>query len=184
MGGFRDLAGERFGRLTVVAFSGKTASGNYKWQCSCDCGVSKTLPSDHLVRKVQPVQSCGCYRDDQTRAACSPDPDAVAFRLLLGSYRKRSRLKGIAFDLTEEAFRQITSSDCRYCGASPSLTISNKPGTGYYTYNSIDRKDPRRGYVTDNVTACCKPCNYMKWTLSEDEFISRAKAIACKAGGQ
>jgi hypothetical protein len=184
MGVFRDLAGERFGRLTVVSFSGKTASGNYKWQCSCDCGASKTLPSDHLVRKAQPVISCGCYRDDRIRETCSPDPDAVAFRLLLGTYKKRSRIKKIAFDLTDEEFSRITSSDCRYCGAAPSLVMMNKPGTGRYIYNSIDRKDPKRGYVADNVTACCKPCNYMKWTLSESEFIARATAIARKAGGQ
>lgn len=182
MGLFRDLTGERYGRLTVQAVGLKTKSGNYKWICLCDCGAEKVLPADHLLRKVQPVQSCGCYRDDRIRETCSPDPNGTAFRLLLGVYKKRSRLKGIEFGLTEEEFRNLTSCDCHYCGAPPEMVIENRPRSGRYVYSSIDRKDPNDGYTPDNSVSCCKSCNYMKWTFSEAEFLERVKAIAKKAG--
>jgi hypothetical protein len=181
MGTFRDLTGDRFGRLTAVSVGPKNRSGNYTWNCVCDCGAETTLPADHLLRKVQPVKSCGCFRNDRTREACSPNPDQTAFRLLISAYKKRARAKGLAFSLTDEQFRTITSGECHYCGTPPAMVMENRSRTGRYLYSSIDRKDPSQGYTEANSAPCCKTCNYMKWTLSEQEFIQRARAIAAKA---
>lgn len=179
MGSFMDLAGRRFGRLTVLSVEKeKTASGNYRWHCICDCGEKNTLPSDHLVRTAQPVRSCGCLRNDRVREAVSPNPDEVAFRLLVGVYKKRARKKQIEFALSDARFRSLTSLDCQYCGAPPAMIIRNKSGSGQYIYNSIDRRDPSQGYTKNNSTPCCKVCNYMKWTLSEKEFLCHATVIA------
>lgn len=179
MGVFRDLAGKRFGRLEVISVADeKTSSGNYQWNCKCDCGSEKVLPSDHLVRRKQPVKSCGCLRNDRVRAAVSAEPDEVAFRLLVGSYVKRARKKEIAFSLSETKFRELTSSDCHYCGKPPEMLMQNRGGTGSYVYNSIDRLNPSKGYTDENSVPCCKICNYMKWTLTERDFISHVKLIA------
>lgn len=182
MGKYIDLTGKTFNRLTVISVAGKTDSGNYKWECRCDCGVVKIVSSDHLTRKKQSVQSCGCYRDDQIRKKCSPDPNETAFRLLIGVYKKRARKKGIEFSLSDKEFKDITSSDCVYCGEVPAMTIENKPKTGLYCYNSIDRDDHKKGYSSDNSIPCCKICNYMKWTLTKDEFLLQVKRIAEKTG--
>lgn len=56
----RDLTGQRFGRLEVLDFSGeKTSSGNYKWNCRCDCGNLTIVSSTNLVENH--TTSCGCY---------------------------------------------------------------------------------------------------------------------------
>ncbi len=34
----RDLAGMRFGRLTVIEDSGERKNGYILWRCKCDCG--------------------------------------------------------------------------------------------------------------------------------------------------
>lgn len=177
----RVLDGQRFGRLTVSDIAGKNASGNYTWSVVCDCGAKKVLASDHLVRRVAPVQSCGCLRNERTRSVCSPDPDMTAFKLLFGSYQKRARLKSLAFDLSQDEFRAITSADCAYCGLPPSLVIENRPKTGSYVYSTIDRINPSVGYVSENCAPCCKTCNYMKWTLCASDFIEQAKRIARRA---
>jgi hypothetical protein len=57
---FIDLAGRKFGKLTVESYSGKDKSGNSKWKCICDCGNEKiilgqSLSSGHAL-------SCGCSR--------------------------------------------------------------------------------------------------------------------------
>ena len=180
MSTFRDLTDKVFGRLTVVGLGVKTRSGNYKWHCRCDCGTQKSVPAGHLLRQIQPVESCGCLRNDRVRLACSPDPNEVAFRLLIGSYKKRAKLRGFEFSLTADRFREITSASCRYCGAAPEMVIENRPKTGRYVYSSIDRRDQAFGYTESNSVPCCKICNYMKWTLSEEEFIRRAIVIASK----
>lgn len=62
---FQDLAGQRFGRLTVIkrAFIGK---GNVRWHCYCNCGEQCTILASQL--KSGRTTSCGCYRREASRA--------------------------------------------------------------------------------------------------------------------
>jgi len=57
----RDLSGQRFGRLTAVAFVG-TSTKKSMWQCACDCGAEKLVRSTHLTGGK--IKSCGCLRDE------------------------------------------------------------------------------------------------------------------------
>ena len=63
-----DLTGQRFGRLLVKEKDNKriTNSGSY-WICECDCGKIKSVRSSSLRRGE--IQSCGCFRIEQSRAA-------------------------------------------------------------------------------------------------------------------
>ena len=65
---FRDLTGERFGKLTVICVSRKVKSGKrerYYWQCKCDCGREKEVRTDCLTSGL--VRSCGCMKKEQDR---------------------------------------------------------------------------------------------------------------------
>lgn len=59
---FRDLTGERFGRLTVAKLKGKSNQGTSVWVCVCDCG-GKTDAGVGNLRSGN-VQSCGCLATD------------------------------------------------------------------------------------------------------------------------
>jgi hypothetical protein len=54
---FKDLTGQRFGRLIAVKYL-----GNGKWLCQCDCGNSKIVNSGDL--NSSRVNSCGCYKSE------------------------------------------------------------------------------------------------------------------------
>ena len=68
----RDLTGQRFGKLTVIAYEGKREKSvkrggrsgrgfkNY-WRCRCDCGNEIVVCQDNL-RKEGHTTSCGCIR--------------------------------------------------------------------------------------------------------------------------
>lgn len=62
----KDLTGQRFGRLTVIAFYEKRKSpcGNtkYMWECQCDCGNHIIVNADNL--KSGHVKSCKCLRKE------------------------------------------------------------------------------------------------------------------------
>lgn len=65
MAAIKDIAGQRFGRLVVIAFShiGKDNKGRTRWACwlcRCDCGAEKIINSHDLHRGG--TQSCGCLR--------------------------------------------------------------------------------------------------------------------------
>ena len=64
MGKFKDLTGQRFGRLTVinrvedhVMPSGEKRS---RWFCKCDCGNEITVIGKALTKK-NGTKSCGCF---------------------------------------------------------------------------------------------------------------------------
>jgi hypothetical protein len=56
---FKDITGQRFGRLVALAPSERT-SRHTRWLCHCDCGAEKSILSTHLVRGL--IRSCGCNR--------------------------------------------------------------------------------------------------------------------------
>ena len=60
----RNIAGSKFGRLTVVARVG-TRRGSVLWRCSCECGKIKDIVSYSLMRGLS--LSCGCLQVEATR---------------------------------------------------------------------------------------------------------------------
>lgn len=55
---FRDLTGQRFGRLVVLKESHKDRHHGYHWHVRCDCGTIKTTTGTGL--KAGKINSCGC----------------------------------------------------------------------------------------------------------------------------
>jgi hypothetical protein len=60
---FKDLTGQVFGRLTVLAFAGIKAS-RASWLCRCKCGTQKEVVGQHLLRGSS--KSCGCLSREQS----------------------------------------------------------------------------------------------------------------------
>ena len=65
MGKFRDLTGNRYGRLTVVEFLGMKNSLS-QWKCQCDCGNYKI--TDARMLNSGHVKSCGCLQKESRGA--------------------------------------------------------------------------------------------------------------------
>ena len=96
-------------------------------------------------------------------------------------YRRKAASRGIQFELTEEEFFALTSSDCFYCGEKPSRTNKASDRYGHYVYNGVDRVDNSVGYATANCVPCCANCNYKKSAVTRQiiekayEFLSADK---------
>ena len=56
----RDLAGQRFGRLTAIRPTKERRCAVVVWECKCDCGNTKLVRGDSLV--TGNTKSCGCLR--------------------------------------------------------------------------------------------------------------------------
>jgi len=63
MGTFKDMTGERFGRLTVQKPLGTTRTGHKTWGCLCECG--KEVVVDGAKIRSGEVKSCGCLLADR-----------------------------------------------------------------------------------------------------------------------
>lgn len=84
------------------------------------------------------------------------------------SYLKRAAQKDLEFALTVEQFNSFINGCCYYC---------NKENTESHK-NGIDRKNNTIGYVFENCVTCCGECNYMKGSLSSEEFIDTCKKVS------
>jgi hypothetical protein len=60
----RDISGMRFGRLVALSVSGKTPTGQLRWECLCDCGTNVDVTSTGLVQGA--TRSCGCLKHEKT----------------------------------------------------------------------------------------------------------------------
>jgi hypothetical protein len=57
-----DIAGQRFGRLTVIGFAGVKAMRS-TWLCRCDCGQEVTVMGKRLSSGH--TRSCGCLQKEK-----------------------------------------------------------------------------------------------------------------------
>jgi hypothetical protein len=78
-------------------------------------------------------------------------------------YRYSSKQRKREFLLTQEQFAEILRKKCHYCGSESNI--------------GIDRINNNKGYMNGNVVPCCRKCNYMKFTMTQKEFIDQCKKI-------
>lgn len=67
---FKDLSGQRFGRLVVESYYETRKMDKYSrimWKCRCDCGNETIVQASHLISGN--TTSCGCYRAELSKEA-------------------------------------------------------------------------------------------------------------------
>ena len=69
MPAFKDVSGQRFGRLIAVSSETRPSGKSTRrmWLCICDCGGTVEVGSGHLLNNH--IQSCGCLKSELLRAA-------------------------------------------------------------------------------------------------------------------
>lgn len=177
----KDITGMKFNQLEVIEWVGFKKVGSegrvkrrsvYKCKCSCgnECHVTQTdLKSGN-------VKSCGCRIKENKGSYKGENYSTIS--TILNNYRQSAKKHGRKFDLTRDQLVELISSNCYYCGNSPSLEKNaknrwDKP----LAYNGIDRVDNTKGYTLENVVCCCKTCNFLKKDIPQDEFLSIIKKI-------
>ena len=62
---FKDITGQRFGRLMVLAYAGRLPGHNESaWLCLCDCGSEVVVSKSPL--RLGATRSCGCLGSEVT----------------------------------------------------------------------------------------------------------------------
>lgn len=59
---FKDITGQKYGRLTAVVCVGSDEKGNAMWVLKCECG--KTIQTCGNRVRSGKTKSCGCYRHE------------------------------------------------------------------------------------------------------------------------
>ena len=132
--------------------------------CCKMCNYMKgSLSVDVFIKRVEHILTNQNKINGNLYPQCFPNHKCSPYNF----YKQRALEKKIDFSITKEDYNNIKQNDCFICGKQ-----SDENNT-----NGIDRMDNNKGYVLDNVNACCSECNYMKYTWNYDKFINKLLAI-------
>lgn len=99
-----DIIGRRFNRLVVVRDDGtRSAKGDIKWLCQCDCGKQIHALGYRLKRGL--TKSCGCLNDEKRRQR---------FKDLTGTETENFKIIDKAYSKNRRVWWNCV---CKHCGA-------------------------------------------------------------------
>ena len=197
-----DLTGRQFGRWRVLRRSKKCgAAGQPRWHCLCSCGNKKEVAGVNL--RGGKTKSCGCLRDElrPTYAARrdysgTNNPRAKRNIILHGDKYIASssvwykRAAGIFYAARRKGTRLGFQSAVEFAWYVRSVAPQKCPvfnqqfverGSGFSRWSpSIDRINPRRGYVRGNIQVISLLANCMKRDATPKELAMFAAWVGRK----
>lgn len=176
-----DLTGMTFGRWTVVS----RATGML-WRCVCECGDEKLVVGQNLRDK----KSKSCFKCSSLKGDNNPSRKAAMikhgkileskaswYKRATAIYRRcRDNKIEFGFSSASELAVYLSEIDPKYCPVFGFLMIDGNRGFDRYA-PSVDRIDPRRGYVRDNIQIISMKANTMKDNATPEELVRFANWI-------
>lgn len=143
---FKDLTGQKFGRLTVIKRGENTNLGLARWVCKCDCGNEALVPGSSL--RNGHTTSCGCYKQEVVKT-CS-----------ITHGMRHTRIYGIWTDIKSRCYNPNTNRHnvyfdrniemCEEWNSDFQCFYDWSMANGYTDELTIDRIDNDKGYSPDN----------------------------------
>lgn len=148
MGIIKDLAGQKFGKLTVLEISGRASDRRIIWKCQCDCGNVSNVRGSKLTGGH--TKSCGClqlvsnYRHGLTGTR-------AAKRVY--EERRREREKRLDSEWTVEMSETLLDRFpfCAICLSTDNLCIDH-----------VQPLSKGHGLKPGNAVTLCRSCNSRK----------------------
>lgn len=146
------LNGQRFGRLTVIGFSGMNHRHNALWECVCDCGTFCTVSSSNL--QGGSTQSCGCLRKE-VQKTCRHNhkgrpTHGYAHHPL---YKRWVQMRQRCNDPNHPSFANYGGRGIKVCTEwedNAAVFIEWALSNGWEPNLQLDRRDNNKGYSPDN----------------------------------
>jgi hypothetical protein len=154
---FDDLTNQKFGRLTLLKFTGMNKNNKAEWLCRCECGNEITIEGKRV--KNGNTRSCGCLWME----SISLPPGEADINAHFLEYRLAAKKRDLSFSINREQFIKLTENACCY--------YCNRQSKG------IDRVKNKIGYTPSNCVPCCKDCNLAKGTKTTSEFLDMVESI-------
>lgn len=164
------IIGGRYGRLEVISRVEGNKGHGVQWNCHCSCGNDTVAYSSQLVRKAK--TSCGCYHRDKTSETFRThgQTGTVEYKMFK-SAKRRAKEQGMPFDLALGDI--VVPVVCPVFG----IPLRNGTLESHQDSPSLDKIDPLKGYVKDNIWVISHRANLIKNNSSLPELKMLVSAL-------
>lgn len=141
----RDLTGQKFGRLLVIARA-ESRSRHVYWRCKCDCGNEIETRIDNLTSGGS--QSCGCFNREQSSKKHRTHGESDT-RL----YALHKKIKSRCMDSKNDRFSDYGGRGITMCPEWLDSYVTFRDwalANGYRDDLTIDRRDVNGPYSPEN----------------------------------
>lgn len=163
-----DLAGKRFGKLTVVKKIGRKNRSNY-WQCHCDCGNDVNCYQYNLMRGTS--TSCGCLRSYYSKQSRNCHGESTGIL-----YKKWSSIKTRCTNQNDPHYKDYGGRGIKLCDEWQEYWPFREwaYANGYQEDLTIERKDVNGNYCPEN---CC-------WITGFEQASNKRRSVFLEYGGK
>ena len=168
MSSFKDLTGQRFGRLVAVERVGSRNTFAL-WKCKCDCGNEAEVVSTYLINGD--TKSCGCLKAQNIKIANTKHG------------MRKTRIYHIWKNMRQRCINKNNQAYLDYGGRGISVCEEWKEfvpfynwamGSGYKDCLTIDRIDNGKGYSPENC----------RWATMKEQSNNRRDNVFYEYAGQ
>lgn len=170
MGALKDLTGQRFGKLTVVAIGENSKDGKRRWICDCDCGKRKEKPVLTYDLVSGKVQSCGCrYLESNKGRRITHGKTHTRLHRIWSGMRQRCN------DPSYAAYRTYGGKGVTVCKEWSDFQnfYDWSMANGYREDLTIDRIDCHGNYCPENC----------RWATMKEQQNNRSNNVRFSIGG-
>lgn len=182
IGSQRNLTGQIFGYLTVIATSDRRSGDSVMWQCECNC--------NHLFcPKVIYVNSSSLVHGRCISCKKHRGKRSVAVTQYYSMTRFGALKRNYVFELSLLEFYNLIKLSCYYCGSNKDIKhiydgnkykLAKTNTSKLFCLlraNGIDRLDNTLGYTVKNCVPCCGECNEAKMNRTVQAYLDHCRKV-------
>lgn len=167
---FKDITGQRFGKLVVLKVAYKDKRHECHWLCKCDCGSETTTTGNRL--RSGKTKSCGCIQKAMRDAGNHKSHGMTKSRL----YYEWCNMKSRCDNQGNIMFKNYGGRGIKYCDAWKKFEGFRDWALnhGYNDTLTLERLDVNKNYEPDNC----------EWIPIEKQYLNRTDSHFLTAFGK